>query len=215
MEFIREQGAAATIILPLLDPSTGEYKTGLVPFATGDVKYVIHSGGTWQAAANTAALPAEIAPGVYALDLAAAELNPDDRRYPVAVTFVDQSNPKLWRDDTALVFFDAKSGPRARMLAAYTSTAGNELRFLAWVEQDGKRIPLGATASCSIAIWEHGAGAASFTVTDGAAGPNANDLFELTKTTPGLTDDRAYYGLITITDGSRVFDGIEAFPVFG
>jgi hypothetical protein len=214
MEFIRRHNEAAAIVFPLLDPNTGNYKMA-APLVGGDCQYVIHSGGAWQGAQNTSVLPVELSNGLYSLELAASELNPDDRKYPVAITIVDQSSTKVWNDDTMLIRFESGSNPQVRISAAYLTTAGTELRILAWVEQDGQIVALTASATINITVYEQGSSVATFVATDGGVPPNNQEVFDITQTNPNLTADRVYYAILAITDGNQTYRGIESFPVFG
>lgn len=97
--------------------------------------------------------------------------------------------------------------------AAMLTSAGNEVRILCWLEANGERISL-ASGSCTATFREHGSGSDLFAETDSA--PNAAGSFELTKTSPGFTNDRIYQVTVAITDSAgNVFTNTVAMPVFG
>lgn len=114
---------------------------------------------------------------------------------------------------TAVASAVSTAQTRCRVEAAMTSSAGSEVRMLAWLERNGERVVL-PSGTCSIEVREHGSGSALFTATDSA--PNARGVFELTQSSPGFTNDRLYAATVTIVDDSAVSHvTIEAFPVFG
>lgn len=212
MEFIRRANQDTTICFPLISTNTGNYDAAIT-LTPGDVKYAIHSSAGWQAFAAVTNLPVSLGLGYFAWDALAVELNPDNKRYPIVVTVIDQSVTKEWRDDSFLVRFDVGSTPRARTIGAFTTTAGTEFRVLVWAEQDGSTITLTSAATCTMTVYEHGSDIVVFTLN--GSSPNARSLFELTQSNPNFTADRVYYAIITVTDGNQIYQGIDVFPIFG
>jgi hypothetical protein len=92
----------------------------------------------------------------------------------------------------------------------FTSTAGTEMKLLAWLEKNGQKVTL-TTASCTVTVREHGAGANLFSVTDAA--PNAAGIFELTQASPGFTDDREYLVTVAITVNTIVYTTTHGLQV--
>lgn len=99
-----------------------------------------------------------------------------------------------------------------RCEAAMTSSAGSEIRFLAWLEHGGEKITL-AAGTCTITVREHGAGAALFT--DINATPIASGLFESSQSSPGFTDDRVYEVDCQIVENGNTHITVGALAVFG
>lgn len=85
---------------------------------------------------------------------------------------------------------------------AFTTTEGTVFRGIAWVERGGQFIPL-ASGSCSVAVREQGAGVDLFSMT--ASAVNADGAFDLSKTSPGFTDDRVYAVTVSITSGGKTY----------
>lgn len=104
------------------------------------------------------------------------------------------------------------SGFAPQIGACFTSSAGTEVRFSAWLERDGQLVVLTA-GTCAIAIREHGSGVDLFSVSDAA--PNAAGIFEATQASPGFTSDRLYLATVTIVSGGETFVGVHELPVFG
>lgn len=150
------------------------------------------------------------------LDLALVNSTPD----PVLVTVeaCDNATPALADDRIAepaeLLIQSGRLAGGDELVAmcdgGFTSSAGTEYRMLAWLEQNGQKLAL-AAGSCSITIREHGAGADLFTITDAA--PNAAGVFELTKSSPGFTDDRVYAAHVTITVNSIAYTTTHGLQV--
>jgi len=96
--------------------------------------------------------------------------------------------------------------------AAFTSTAGTEVRCSAWLERNGQIVTTyAASASCTLTFREHGSGTDLFSVTDSAV--NAQGIFEVTQASPAFTSDRLYIASAVITEGSNVFTTREPVPV--
>lgn len=108
------------------------------------------------------------------------------------------------------------TGLKFRLSAAFTSTAGTTLRIIGLVSQYDRRYDVyGAdnTATCALAVREHGAGADLFTIT--ATTVNANGTFELSKSSPGFTADRLYRYTATVVISGQTYTFEEAFPTLG
>lgn len=112
----------------------------------------------------------------------------------------------------------AADGTVIKYGGAFLSTAGEEFRITAWLERAGDVVVL-PSGSCTVDFRENGSGSDLFTLTDSA--PNAQGLFELTKTTaspgtPIFTADRLYIASISITDDTAVtYTSKEPVPIFG
>lgn len=98
MAELRRYGATTakklTIEFPLLDRSSGDYKSGL-SFATGDVQISQDNG----AFANTTSLPGEVGNGWYTLVLTTAEMS----AARILVTIIDQTATKAWQDQGIII----------------------------------------------------------------------------------------------------------------
>jgi len=82
---------------------------------------------------------------------------------------------------------------------AFTTTAGVETRLIVSVTKNGLRqdvYALDSTATCALAVREHGAGSDLYTIS--ATTVSANGKFQLTKSTPGYTTDRVYDRIFTV-----------------
>jgi len=82
---------------------------------------------------------------------------------------------------------------------AFTTTAGVETRLIVSVKKNGLRqdvYALDPTATCALAVREHGAGSDLYTIS--ATTVSANGKFQLTKSTPGYTTDRVYDRIFTV-----------------
>lgn len=82
---------------------------------------------------------------------------------------------------------------------AFTTTAGVETRLIVSVHKNGLRqdvYALDPTATCALAVREHGAGSDLYTISATTVGSNGK--FELTKSTPGYTTDRVYDRIFTV-----------------
>ena len=96
--------------------------------------------------------------------------------------------------------------------AAFTSTAGTEVRCSAWLERNGQIVTTyAASASCTVTFREHGSGTDLFSVTDSAV--NAQGIFEVTQASPAFTSDRLYIASAAITEGGNVFTSRQPVPV--
>ncbi len=114
----------------------------------------------------------------------------------------------------AVVYDNCAVETVCRYGAAFTSSAGTEVRISAWLERNGQIITTyAASASCTVAFRENGSGSDLFTVTDSAV--NAQGIFELTQATPGFTSDRLQIASVAITEGGNVFTSREPAPIFG
>lgn len=92
---------------------------------------------------------------------------------------------------------------RHQIDGCFTTTAGTLIRLMVQLLYDGQRVALETvdpTATCALAVREHGAGADLFTIS--ATTVNAAGIFELSKTNPGYTADRLYkYTLTMVVNG--------------
>jgi hypothetical protein len=157
------------------------------------------------------------------VDLATVNKTGTAKRYTVKAydngTPADADNPVAEPLGLTVQFGRLGERPvRCELEAALTSTAGSAVRLTAWLEHGGEIVDLSTldpTASVSIGVREHGAGANLFTVTDGGAGPNASDRFEVTQSTPGFTDDRLYSFLVSITANGVTHTTQHLIPVHG
>lgn len=105
----------------------------------------------------------------------------------------------------------ATDGTVVKCGAAFTSTAGTEVRISAWLERSGEVVVL-PSGECTVSFREHGSGTDLFSVTDSA--PNAQGIFELTQSTPGFTSDRLYVASVEIEDDTAVvYTSRQAIPV--
>lgn len=96
--------------------------------------------------------------------------------------------------------------------AAFTSTAGTEVRCSAWLERNGQTVTTyAASASCTLTFREHGSGTDLFSVTDSAV--NAQGIFEVTQASPAFASDRLYIASAAITEGGNVFTSRQPVPV--
>ena len=93
---------------------------------------------------------------------------------------------------------DLEGPTEVRFGCAFTTTAGVELRFSAWLVENGVPVVL-ADGDCTIAVRENGAGVDLFSVS--SSSPTDQGIFEITKTSPGFTSGRLYVATITIDDG--------------
>jgi hypothetical protein len=101
MEIFLKQGVAASIVFPLLEAGSATRKSGAT-LAAGDFKICRHTGGAWDIRNPTTAVPTEIGTtGLYELPMTAAELIPDDQKYPVIIACHDAAGAQ-W-DDQAIV----------------------------------------------------------------------------------------------------------------
>ncbi len=94
MNFLGKYNQAKTLIFPLVDAVTDDLKSGIT-FAAGDVKIIKDEA----AAANTTNLPSDEGSGIYSLVLTATEM----QAARIAIVLVDQTSPKVWRDQAILV----------------------------------------------------------------------------------------------------------------
>jgi hypothetical protein len=127
--------------------------------------------------------------------------------------------------DTALGFpasLDLQFGSRGtgkldlEFNAAFTSTAGTEVRLTATLVRDGLRVPLetyAPTATLAVAVREWGSGADLFTIA--ATTVNAVGTFELNKNTPGYTADRVYKYTFTLIENSNTWTFVKIAPNHG
>lgn len=99
---------------------------------------------------------------------------------------------------------------------AFTSTAGTTLRLIGLVKRGGQRVDVygaDATATCALAVREHGSGSDLFTIT--ATTVNANGTFELSQASPAFTADRVYRYTATVVISGDTYTFEDAFPVHG
>lgn len=97
------------------------------------------------------------------------------------------------------------------------STAGSTAQLTTWMEVAGKKVPLAtldASATCSIAVREHGSGVNLFTKS-GVAANITNSMFEVEQSSPGFTDDRQYELTATITLNSVAYSTTHSRVVIG
>lgn len=92
------------------------------------------------------------------------------------------------------------------------TTAGLVADLVCWLECDGQRIALTA-GSAAITLTEKGSGIDQWTVTDAA--PNADGVFEMTKTTPAFTSDRIYIAKVAITENGATWTTFHSFKPIG
>lgn len=101
------------------------------------------------------------------------------------------------------------------LVPAFTSTAGTTLRLIGLVKSSGQRVnvySVDGTATCALAVREHGAGSDLFTIT--ATTVDANGTFELSKSSPGFTADRLYRYTATVVISGDTYTFESAFPNF-
>ena len=101
--------------------------------------------------------------------------------------------------------------------AILTSTAGTTCHVTAWLDWRGQRIAISG-ATCSIVFRKLDADTNLFTVTESdLLGSSAiyENVFRLTKSNPGFTDDQAYVVSATITHNGRAFTGTTLIPCLG
>lgn len=122
-------------------------------------------------------------------------------RITLVDTTTDLTNPPTLQSPTVV-----------RMGAAFTTSAGVEVRFSVWLEVDGAREVL-LSGDCTLSVRENGSGTDLFTLT--SSSPTDQGIFELTKTTPGFTADRVYVATITIDDGVDTFETSHELQVWG
>jgi hypothetical protein len=102
MDTILKQGVANTITFPLFTAGSTTRKSGAT-LAAGDFKILRHTGGIWNVANPTTAVPVEIGTsGFYALPLTATELTPDEQKYPVVVAAHDVAGAE-WSDQQVII----------------------------------------------------------------------------------------------------------------
>lgn len=154
----------------------------------------------------------------YYADLDLAALNPTPEPLRFYLQACDNASPALTDDPVSetneIVVQSGEIAGADEILcvtdACFTSTAGTEIRFLAWLEKNGQKVVLSA-GSCTVTVREHGAGSDLFSVTDSA--PNAAGVFELTQASPGFTDDRIYLATVAITVNSITYTTAHAVQV--
>lgn len=98
-----------------------------------------------------------------------------------------------------------------RVEATLQSADGDDLDVSAWLEWRGRAVPLDSGDTCSIAFRELSADADLFTplTESDELGATAifEDVFRVTKSTPGLTDDRQVVISCAITHAGRTYTG--------
>lgn len=100
--------------------------------------------------------------------------------------------------------------------AAFTTTAGSEVRLTAALTRDGSRVPLetyAPAATLAVAVREWGASVDLFTVA--ATVVNAVGTFELNKLTPGYTADRVYKYTFTLVENGNTWTFVKVAPNHG
>ena len=99
-----------------------------------------------------------------------------------------------------------------RLGFAFTSSAGTEARFIAWLQNNGQKVVL-PSGTCAIAIREEGAGSDLFSAS--AAAPEADGTFAIEQASPGFTADRIYKATVTIVDdAAATWVSIQDVPVW-
>ena len=139
--FQRKYGAATTIGFPLITKGATDLTTAAT-FAAGDVKLIIDEG----APANATNNPTHEGNGWYSLALTAAELT----GARIAVIVVDQTAPKVWEDQVAVVdTYGHASAQHALDLDASLDDVADAIlaRPIANVEPAAYRTLYGAIAS--------------------------------------------------------------------
>jgi len=126
------------------------------------------------------------------------------------------SDPADASDIAALFTANSPNWYTFKLAPAFTSTAGTTLRLVGLVEYRGQRKDVYTadnTATCALAVREHGAGSDLFTIT--ATTVNANGTFELSKSSPGFTADRLYRYTATVVISGVTYTFEDAFPNLG
>lgn len=104
MEILREYGVAATILFPLIERGSQDFRDTGIAFAAIDTQISKDEG----AFANTGSVPLHEGKGIYSLALTATEM----QAARIAITCIDNTSVKLWEDQAILIqtFGDAASG---------------------------------------------------------------------------------------------------------
>jgi hypothetical protein len=161
---------------------------------------------------------------LYVANLDLDELNPDavDRAY--RIQWYNNASPAAGDVPLAveapLRVIAGRAEPvrvEVQVELAVKSTAGLAAQLSVWLEIDGQRIPvddLDATATCSVLVREHGAGAPLFTAT-GDVSDVTNHVFEIEQASPGFTDDRIFEVTASITVNGTTWSSTHARAVIG
>lgn len=122
MEIYREQNVASYAVVPLVTSGSDDYKDNPT-LASGDVKIIRHTGGSWNVA-NLGTLPAAISGATRQVlcTFTATELNPDDTQYPIILMFVDQTATKEWKDQTVIIWTRPQTANATQILGTAIST---------------------------------------------------------------------------------------------